>query len=162
MTIYKYKQNPDKKQVFFTGAAADIKRFDKRYIGQNFGKDTVGFFFTTNTVHEDVNGNIYEDPFSAGAYAKNASYLTKEAPVIYPVHLDIKNPLTVSDLIYIYELSNEDPFDGEHPQSFFDVRTADILDIMKSRKNDALYLDYHNEIFVMVLEPEQISFALSE
>lgn len=149
-----------KRKPFFTGSGADIKEFDKNYIGQNFNKDNKGFFFTTCTAHEDVNGKIYEDGYSAGAYAKNAALITNGSPVVYPVYLDIKKPLVVDDVIWLYDLNPDDPFDGCHPQDFFDERTEDLIEFMEKHKRDGVLFEHHNETFAMVFEPEQIEFAL--
>lgn len=152
--------------IFFHGTAADIKHFDKKYIGQNFEKDEEGFFFTTNTFFEVVQQiggkeKIYEDIYSAGAYALNASKITGQPPVVYPVLLDFKNPLTVEDIIEYYCLNQEDPFDGCTPQDFYDKNTSGVLDIVKQENKDAVVFDWDNEIFAVVFSPEQIKFALS-
>lgn len=153
--------------MFFHGAAADIERFEEKYIGQNFEKDEKGFFFTTNTSFEEVektNGEkkIYEDMYSAGAYAANASVVTGNPPVVYPVFLSCKNPLTMEDIIENYYLSNEDPFDGCTQQDFYDENTEDILGLMKNKNKDSIVLDWNNEIFAVVFSPNQIRFALLE
>lgn len=164
--FYSYKEQKDAigknldKQMFFTGAAADIEVFDKKYIGQNFEKDKVGFFFTSCTAHEVVPMGVFEDPYSSGAYAKNASYFTNQPPVVYPVYLEMKNPLTVEDVISAYYLNPEDPFDGCHQQDFFDDKTEDLLRMVKENGNDSVFFDYNGEQFAVVFEPEQITFAL--
>jgi len=152
--------------MFFHGAAADIKRFDEKYIGQNFEKDEEGFFFTTNTNFEVVkkmNGEeIYEDMYSAGAYAINASKKTGNSPVVYPVFLDCKNPLTMEDIIDEYCLSEKDPYDGCTQQEYYDENTENILELMKNKNKDSIMLDWNNEIFAVVFSPNQIRFALLE
>lgn len=153
--------------MFFHGAAADIERFEEKYIGQNFEKDEEGFFFTTNTsfeVVEKMNGEkkIYEDMYSAGAYAVYASVVTGNPPVVYPVFLSCKNPLTMEDIIEDYCLNDEDPFDGCAQQDFYDENTEDILGLMKNKNKDSIVLDWNNEIFAVVFSPNQIRFALLE
>ena len=151
--------------MFFHGAAADIERFEKKYIGQNFEKDEEGFFFTTNTsfeVVEKMSGEkkIYEDMYSAGAYAVNASRVTGNPPVVYPVFLSCKDPLTREDIIEYYCLNEEDPFDGCTQQDFYDENTEDILRLMKDKNKDSIMLDWKNEIFAVVFSAGQIKFAL--
>lgn len=155
-----------KREVFFTGTAADVDAFNKTYIGQNFEKDEEGFFFTTNTMHQVVKTNlgtkIYEDPYGAGAYAKNASEITGEGAIIYPVYLSMKNPLTMEDIVEVFYLDKENPFDGNHQQDFFDENSQTILNLVKEMKKDSICLDWEEEKFAVVFEPEQISFMLLE
>lgn len=146
--------------MFFTGAGADIERFDKSFIGQNFQKDTEGFFFTTCTSHDVVGDKVYEDGYSAGAYAKNAAQVTGGAAVIYPVYLDMKNPLTIDYVIYAYDLNPEDPFDGCHQQDFYDSHTEEIIEMVRKHNHDSVLFEFGEESFAVVFEPEQIEFAL--
>ncbi len=151
----------ESKTLFFTGSGADIKQFDKSHIGKNFEKDEEGFFFTTNTFHQVVGANVYEDPYSAGAYAKNAALVIDGNPVIYPVYLTMNNPLKLDKVIYAYYLNEEDPFDGCHQQDFFDEHREEILEMVKRYNCDSICWEWGNETFAVVFEPEQIQFALS-
>lgn len=146
--------------IFFTGSGADILKFDKSFIGQNFQKDKEGFFFTTCTAHDEVGVNVYEDPYSAGAYAKNAAMVTGGGAVVYPVYLKMENPLTLKDIIYMYYLDENEPFDSGHQQNFYDDHVDEILEIVKKNGHDSVMFDFNNEIFAVVFEPEQIEFAL--
>lgn len=76
--------------VVYHGTASDFDSFSNEKIGANFD-DNIGFYFTNNTDHEVVNGNVYEDMTSAGAYAKNS---VGSASII-PSYVSLKNPLII-------------------------------------------------------------------
>jgi hypothetical protein len=148
---------------FYHGSDEDILFFDIKKIGLNFDSSKA-FYFTTNTFFETISSSsglsYYEDMYSAGAYAKNT---VSGNPVIYICNLEIKNPLTIKDLIYMYDLNKEAPFEGQHPQDFLDMNIGDILETMKNNNNDGVILDQseyseEKEITAMVLNPEQIKF----
>jgi hypothetical protein len=148
---------------FYHGSPVDFVEFDESKIGENF-KQSNGFFFTDNTfchVSTTAAGvKLYEDPYSAGGYAKNSD---GGNPVIYICNLDIKNPLLISDLISSFYLSDDDPFDGCHPQDFYDMNNESIKDLCKKLNKDSVVLDQSSyseekEITVIVFRKEQIKF----
>jgi len=151
----------DTSKIWYHGTGSDIKAFDSDMIGKNFNVDEEGFFFTSNTAHEEVqygNGKkeLYEGQYSAGAYAKNAS--SKEgSPNIMPIFLAIQNPYTTKDAIYSYDLNKDDPFSDEgHPQDFLDMNKRDIIEIAKSQGNDGIDLRQGKDEVAVVFEPNQI------
>jgi hypothetical protein len=144
---------------FYHGSDDNINIFDKDKIGKNF-KESKAFYFTTNTEHDVVGKNIYEDPYSAGAYAKNT---IDGNPVIYICNLDIKNPLTISYISECYYLDPKDPFNGDHPQDFLDKDIDYLIQMAKDEGFDSIILDQStysdsNEITAIVFNSEQIKF----
>lgn len=75
-------------EVWYHGTSTDFDRFDGSKMGTNFESSTLGTYFTDR---------IYPPPYSATAseYAKNAASKHGGEPVVYEVHLDMKNPLVI-------------------------------------------------------------------
>lgn len=144
---------------FYHGSGEDFHNFDIEKSGSNFKQADDAFFFTTNTMFHKMGDQILEDAYSAGAYAK----LGKN-PSIYIVSLNIKKPLLIKDLVYFYDLDPKDPFDGCHPQDFYDQHNYSIKEIVKDHNYDAVVLDQSvlkdgsNEITAIVFDNSKIDF----
>jgi hypothetical protein len=141
--------------VVYHGTSGAFAEFDPKQVGANFGVDAEGFYFTENTSFVTEKGRTYEDPYSAGAYAKNAG----NAPNIMPVYLSIKNPLTVEDIIPAYYLDPLDPFDGAHPQDYLDKNKAEMIDRMKEEGKDGIIFKWGEDSVFVVFSPTQIKSA---
>lgn len=140
----------------FHGGAADIKAFDKTMVGKNFGADDEGFFFTTNTDHHVswFGGNdyrVYDDMYSAGAYAKNADGVT------YPCYLRIENPLYLRDWADAHELDYDHEIaDYGHPQDVLDRNKKSVIAMAREDGHDGIIAHHGNDYVFVVFEPNQI------
>ncbi len=140
----------------FHGGAADIKAFDKSFIGKNFGVDDEGFFFTTNTSHSVAwyggsDYRVYDDMYSAGAYAKNADGAT------YPCFLRIENPLYLRDWADAYGLDyDHEVTDYGHPQEVLDRNKKSVLVMAREDGHDGIIAHHGDDYVFVVFEPNQI------
>lgn len=121
--------------VMYHGTGGNFDTFDPNRVGQTFGVDDTGFFFTN-------------DPGEAGNFAKVAAgeetYDTSGGPTvnsgnanIMPVYLKAEKPLSFpdrkwSEIIYFPE---GDPLDGRSAIEWYDDHKRIIFD----------YIDYFNE-----------------
>jgi hypothetical protein len=140
----------------FHGGAADIKAFDKATIGKNFGVDKEGFFFTTNTsfstsYYGPGDTRVYNDMYSAGAYANNAEGAT------YPCFLRIENPLLIADWAEWHGLSLDHAVaDYGHVQDVLDRYKKSIIQTAREDGNDGVIASHGNDHVFVVFEPNQI------
>jgi len=151
------------KMDFYHGSGEDFDEFSQKLIGSNF-KSSKAFYFTNNTSFEKVitgsGVKLYEDGYSAGAYAKNN---IDGHPVIYICNLILSNPMTIDYIVDVFYLNKEDPFVGNHPQDFLDENIDNLLNICKEKGFDSIILDQkyyseENEITIVVLDAKQIKF----
>lgn len=140
----------------FHGGAADIKAFDKNYIGKTFGADKEGFFFTTNTYYSTAwfggdDYRVYDDMYSAGAYAKNVE------GAVYPCYLRIENPLYLRDWVNSVELDYEyEVANYGHTQDVLDRYKRDIVAAAREGDHDGIIASHGNDQVFVVFEPNQI------
>lgn len=152
--------------VVYHGTGTEFDAFNPKEIGKMFGVDEEGFFFTTNTIHSVVNlgkgkEKSFEDPYSAGAYARNAADMEGAGAQIVPVHLSIKNPLTADDVADNFYLDRDDPFYGDPPQDFFDDNKKEIMAMAKEGGHDGIILDDGKDNIFVAFSPTQIKSAIS-
>lgn len=144
----------------FHGGAADIQAFDKATIGKNFGVDEEGFFFTTNTSYDiarsfDADGKttsqVYNDMYSAGAYANNAEGAT------YPCFLRIEKPLLIADWAEWHGMDLDDKVaDYGHIQDVLDRNKKSIIQTAREDGNDGVIASHGDDHVFIVFEPNQI------
>ena len=145
----------------YHGGSPNIDKFDKNKIGQNFG-DSHGFYFTTNTSYDTAwyGGNdyrVYDDMYSAGAYAKNVQ------GAVYPCYLRIVNPLYLRDwaetvgLDFDHEIS-----DYGHPQDILDIHKKSIMNYANAHGHDGIIAIHGNDAVYVVFEPKQIKSAFAK
>lgn len=151
--------------VVYHGTGADFQVFDAGKVGLNFS-DKEGFFFTDNVSHDtplhgyDSGGNeiraYYEDPYSAGGYAKNAARQTGQGAAVMPVYLKLENPMTTKDVADMFSLKKDDPFDGAHPQDYLDDNKQQLLEIAKEEGYDGIWLTNGKDNVYVAFEPTQV------
>jgi hypothetical protein len=140
----------------FHGGAADIQAFDKATIGKNFGVDKEGFFFTTNTSFSTAyygqgDTRVYDDMYSAGAYAKNAEGAT------YPCFLRIEKPLLIADWAEWHGLDIADEVENYgHVQDVLDRNKKSIIQTAREDGNDGVIASHGDDHVFIVFEPNQI------
>jgi hypothetical protein len=151
---------------FYHGTGKDITSFDLKKVGECFDS-SVGIYLTTNCEHDTVvtgkGVNHYEDPYSAGGYANHAADNHGGSPVVYICRLNINNPLTISDIIDSFCLDKDDPFDGQHPQDYFDMNRHSMVALVEALGKDGVILDQRvysdeREITAIVFDPLKIDF----
>lgn len=139
--------------VVYHGGAKGITAFDPARIGENFGYDKEGFFFTTEK------SNI-----PGGA----ANYAGKEGEV-YPVYLSIKNPYTLEQ----YAADVGDTLDrlmyyggdAQSPIAVFDDNREEIIAKAKAGGHDGIAFNYNydeafSEGLFVAFSPTQIKSAI--
>lgn len=147
--------------VVYHGGSSEITSFDATKVGQNFGVDKEGFFFTTNVAHDVVSmggggREVYNDMFSAGAYAKNVG------GAVYPCYLRIENPLTFQDWCHMVGLDPDYEIDNHgHPQQLLDIYKKDIIRFARDDGNDGIIFAHGNDDVFVVFEPTQIKSAFN-
>jgi hypothetical protein len=152
-------------RMLFHGSAADFETFDAARAGANFGVDEEGLFFTSNTAHDVVTSDgaitVWEDAYSAGAYAKHAAEGTGLGARIVPVYLRISAPLTLEQVAWAYGYDDvERMLDGRHPQDLLDLWKPQLIEMMRTAGCDGIAFDNgHDDVF-FVTDPEQVRFAL--
>lgn len=147
--------------MVFHGGPSGITAFDKNKIGQTFGQDKEGFFFTTNTAYDiahygtpdgKTGQRVYNDMYAAGAYADNA-----EGGGVYPCYLRIENPLMIGDwaewngLDLDYEVSNYG-----HVQDVLDRNKRNIIGTAREGNYDGVIASHGRDHVFVVFEPNQI------
>ncbi len=146
----------------YHGGAPGIRAFDKSKVGQNFGVDDEGFFFTTNVSYSTSwfggdDYRVYNDMYAAGAYAHNV-----EGGVVYPCYLRILNPLYIADwaewhgLDIDYEVNNYG-----HVQDVLDRNKKSIIATAREEGNDGVIAHHGNDYVFVVFEPNQIKSAFN-
>ncbi len=146
----------------FHGGSSAITAFDKSKIGQNFGVDKEGFFFTTNTYYQTAwyggdKREIYHDMYSAGAYAKNVD------GAIYPCYLRMENPLYIQDWVVAYGIDlDHEVADYGHVQATLDNHKKDIMRDALADGHDGVIASHGDDHVFVVFEPNQIKSVFNQ
>jgi hypothetical protein len=133
------------KKPVYHGTYNDFNKFDKSKIGENFGVDKKGFFFTSNP---KVAGDLYASPHDMVGNETEGGNIIKS-------HLNIENPLYVPVLS---AKSNTDLIDH------YDLHKDTLLNNAEKNNRDGILL-YHptkpsiGEMYT-VFEPTQIKSAI--
>ena len=128
--------------VTYHGTNAEFWEFDPELVGENFGIDEEGFFFT-------------DDEVDADNYAIDKANMKEEGePRTVAALLDIKNPLMVDATADAW--SNPDGA----PNTFYDERKGDLLRKMRDGKHDGVIVrGVNGQKMFVALNPIQIKSA---
>ena len=134
--------------VVYHGTNADFNEFSYDKIGETFGKDKIGFFFT-----------------SAKSEAENyADYAVSKKNIgsknIYPVYVSLQNPLTLKEWAETRYYSNAQDYIDNNGDliDIFDRYTDEIIEFAESNNYDGIFFnDRENDYSIVVaFNPEQI------
>ncbi len=146
-------------QVLYHGTTSDIPAFDKEHIGKNFGLDSHGFFFTSSP-HKAAR---YADTNSQWALATGkVDAPPKEGSNITPVHVSIKNPLTLQHYTWMYDTNPKVEIDdqGISITDYFDDNRHSIIHHAKQDNHDGILFHHNGDHLVIPFEPHQIKSAI--
>jgi len=145
--------------VVYHGTTADINAFDAEKIGESFGLDSDGFFFTNSA----IKAARYADTESV--YAQAGMMITrdpKDGANIIPAYLSIHNPLTIehfTDAYYTnpqYAIGDE----GISVTDYFDDNRDSIIRMAKKNNNDGVLFKFGDDLLAVAFEPTQIKSAI--
>jgi hypothetical protein len=135
--------------VWYHGAAeggfvknVDIKAFDPNKVGDRYGADDRGFFFT----NQKTEASGYASSDGQGMPARGA---------VYPVFLLHENPLIVTDETVLERFDTMGP-GNEGNVSFWDNNQTDIKEWVKEGGHDAVIVDDGDYQMTVVFNPNQI------
>lgn len=146
--------------VVYHGTTKDFDAFDQDSVGDNFGRDNDGFFFTGSAV--EASG--YADPQSEllAAGRPDARRMTPLAQAnVMPVYLSIKNPLALERYTWAIASSPEVEIDesGVSLIDFFDSGNGDVTRYAKEKGHDGVLFQRGGETLAVAFFPEQIKSA---
>lgn len=145
--------------VVYHGTTHDFSSFDKSHIGKNFGVDEHGFFFTS----KPIQAARYADSNSAWALATGkVDSVPKEGSHVLPVHVSIKNPLTLQHYTWMYDTNPKVEIDeqGIGLTDYFDDNRYSIIHTAKENKHDGILFSHKGEHLVIPFESHQIKSAI--
>ena len=147
--------------VVYHGTAADFDAFNADNIGDNFGLDKEGFFFTNNTI--EASG--YADPqsqFLAAGMSDNRNQEPKAGANVMPVYLSVQNPLTLEAYTYAYYTSPRAEIDerGVSLIDYYDDNRASIVQFAKDGGHDGVLFRHNGRVLGVAFRPEQIKSAI--
>ena len=134
--------------VVYHGTNADFNEFSYDKIGETFGKDKIGFFFTSAKSEAENYADFAVSKKNIGS--KN----------IYPVYVSLQNPLTLKEWAETRYYSNvQDYIDNNGDLiDIFDRYTDEIIEFAESNNYDGIFFnDRENDYSIVVaFNPEQI------
>lgn len=137
--------------VVYHGTRADFDVFDAQRVGDTFGKDREGFFFT---------GSTRDASWYAAPQFRFGSDDTSGANIM-PVYLSIRNPLTLARLRSA-RIPVDRAFasgDAENVTDLFDEYHERILALARKGGHDGIVLRRGNDLLAVAFRPEQIKSA---
>lgn len=150
-----------KPMVVYHGTRADFSTFDPDMIGDNYGVDREGFFFTNNTI--EASG--YADPaseFVAAGMSDPTYREAKQGANVMPVYLNLQNPLTLErytgDLYTTPEIEIDEQ--GIDLTDYFDGNRRSIMAFANERGHDGVLFERNGRTLAVAFRPEQIKSAI--
>lgn len=140
--------------VVYHGTVGDIEAFDPARIGQTFGFDTQGFFFSNNPGVEPGGASDFAGRIGSENSSRN----------VMPVYLSIQNPYTLEQFAKDIDVTVDELvyYDGD-PQPttmIFDESRDEIMDKVRAGGYDGVIFSHTNDGVVdghyVAFEPTQI------
>jgi hypothetical protein len=147
--------------VVYHGTDKDFAAFNPANIGDNFGVDEEGFFFTDSKIR----ASGYADPaseFLAAGMSDPRQQDPKAGSNVMPVYLSIQRPLTLeayTDAFYTNPAVEIDE-QGISLTDYFDDNRKSIMDFVKRGAHDGVVFRHKGKTLVVALRPEQIKSAI--
>lgn len=139
--------------VVYHGTGASFNSFSKDSIGDVFGDDSVGFFFSNS-------------PMVAEQYALHAAEKKDGLPNIIPAYLSVNNPYTFESYAYNYCYDKDSPTladditDGRLLIDWFDRNKDSIAKIAQEEGHDGMLFKRRDEVLAVAFSPSQIKSAI--
>lgn len=134
--------------IVYHGTNADFDTFSYDKIGETFGKDKAGFFFTS----------VKSDAENYADYAVSKKNMGSKN--IYPVYVSLQNPLTLKEWAETRYYNNvQDYIDNNgDPIVIFDSYTDEIIEFAKNNNYDGIFFNdrENSDTIVVAFNSEQI------
>lgn len=146
--------------VVYHGTDKNFEAFDPKKIGDNFGVDKAGFFFTSSP----VGASAYASPgseFAATGLGLTPGYEARPGAVVMPAYLAIRNPLTLDAYTDAFYTNPKVEIDdqGISLTDYFDDNRASIVDFVQQGGHDGVVFSHNGKTLAVALKPEQIKSA---
>lgn len=147
--------------VVYHGTKGDIDSFDPLRVGENFGVDEKGFFFTGSTVR----ASGYADPnseFAAAGMGVQPGTEPLSGANVMPVYLSIKSPLSIdkyTDAFYTNP-SVEIDDQGISLTDYFDDNRNSIMEFADNDKHDGVLFQHKGKTLAVAFSPNQIKSSI--
>ena len=147
--------------VVYHGTNQDFDAFNPDNVGDNFGVDSEGFFFTDSKIR----ASGYADPnseFAAAGMGFDRNAEPRAGANVMPVYLSIQNPLTLeayTDAFYTNPAVEIDE-QGISLTDYFDDNRDSVMDFVKRGGHDGVVFQHKGKTLAVALKPEQIKSAI--
>lgn len=157
----KYIAEQGKPLVVYHGTSADFDSFNPENVGDNFGLDKEGFFFTGSTI--EASG--YADPksqFLAAGMSDDRKQDPRAGSNVMPVYLSMQNPLTLEAYTEAFYTNPKVEIDerGVGLIDYFDDNRSSIMQFAKDGGHDGVLFRHKGKLLAAVFRPEQIKSAI--
>lgn len=149
--------------VVYHGTTADFSAFDPERVGERFGLDQDGFFFTGNT----ITASGFADPqsqFLAAGMSDPAALgsAPRSGANVIPAYLSLQNPLTLDEYTYAFDTTPKREIDDEGLSliDYFDDNRRSIVAYAKEGGNDGVLFQRNGQTFAVAFRPEQVKSAI--
>ena len=147
--------------VVYHGTDKDFSAFDPSRIGDNFGVDEEGFFFTSSKIR----ASGYADPeseFAAAGMGVRRGAEPRSGSNVMPVYLSLQNPLTLDAYTGAFYTNPAVEIDeqGVSLTDYFDDNRMSVMEFAKRGGHDGVLFQHKGKTLAVAFRPEQIKSAI--